>query len=121
MLPQSDQVNFQNFKYSYNKISNKDSNIKFKITLLVNNWKDLFILNLVQWLIPLHTVDDKEVLQTVEAISSTSDDLDSDFMINSFIGIKSIFVKLIQLNLDVTEFELFKLTILMRYGKFLSY
>ena len=65
-------------------------------------------------------VDDIEMSQTVEATNSTSEETSSIFLINSFKTIKSIFIKLVQLNLDATELEFFKLITLMRYGKLLN-
>ena len=85
-----------------------------------NNWKDLFIISLVQWMVPIHLIDDKEIALTIER-ATKNNEINGDEQIEcleNFKLIKEMVMKLISLNLDQNEIEHFKLLALMRYGMY---
>lgn len=86
--------------------------------MIEKNWKDLFIVNLVQWMVPIHLISDKDILSTFERINRQQlDSQDQSECLENFKLIKEIVFKLINLNLDSNELDHFKILFLLRTGK----
>ena len=90
--------------------------IHLKVILLEKNWKDLFIISLAQWLVPVHLIDDKDLLVSVQKTAKSGHSLES--VLDNYRMTRDIFAKLLHLNLDPTELEYFKMIVLLRNGKF---
>jgi hypothetical protein len=105
-----------------------------QLYLLEENWKDLFFVGLVQWMVPIHLVDDIQImanlekttnqqqqLSTLDAAFATSTtsinfvDQDEHFL-NNYKIFKETFEKVLLLNLDSNELEYFKLIVILRNG-----
>jgi hypothetical protein len=85
------------------------------------NWKDLFIIGLAQWLVPIHMIDEKELLSTFECSLANRQNsktilMDSRDALNEFKEIKEAYLKLVNLNLDHSEYEHIKTVSLLRTG-----
>ena len=66
-----------------------------------NNWKDLFLVCLTQWNIPIHLLSEN----------------DDPILIENFQVFKKIYNNLLKLSLDFNEYDYFKLIILLKNGK----
>lgn len=92
--------------------------------LIENNWKDLFLLSLAQWKIPVNSISDEDLLQTIETISAQRPnrlEREHDFYVENFKGIQDIFKRLLELNLNSIEMEFFKIILLLRNGKIFKF
>jgi hypothetical protein len=78
---------------------------------------------MVQWMIPIHLIGEKEILSTIEKTSFNSRQ-SMTFLaenkiqhhIECFNAIKNIFIKIMNLNLDSTEFDYLKTISLLKNG-----
>jgi hypothetical protein len=87
--------------------------------LMQNNWKDLFILSLAQWLVPVDSISAADLLKTIGNISAQKTnglEHSQDFYVENFKVIQDLFKKLLELNLNSVEMEFFKIIILLRNG-----
>ena len=90
--------------------------------LIEKNWKDLFVIFLVQWIVPIHLIEDK---QFILAFQQKKIENDKNFMkfhhnqyLSEFILLKKIFENMIALGLDANEFEFLKTLTYTRTGNF---
>lgn len=84
-----------------------------------NNWKNLFVLCLVQWMVPVHFVAETDVIEAIQVVNKY--EKCHDELISAFKLIQETYVKLTDLNLDPVELEVFKLIVLLRIGKLLIF
>jgi hypothetical protein len=66
-------------------------------------------------MVPIHLIDDKEILMTIEKANSNNND--SEWFLESYKQVKELFEKLLRLKLDSTELEYLKLIVLLRNGE----
>jgi hypothetical protein len=71
-----------------------------KARLLEKNWKDLFIIFLAQWNIPIHLLSEN----------------DEPILFENFLVFKQIYTNLLKLSLDFNEYDYFKMIILLKNG-----
>lgn len=92
--------------------------------LMETNWKDLFLLSLAQWKIPVDSISDEDLLQLIGTISAQRPnrlERDHDFYVKNFKGIQDIFKRLLELNLNSIEMEFFKIILLLRNGNIFEF
>jgi len=83
-----------------------------QLYLIEQNWKDLLLTSLVQWMVPIHLVSEKELLQTVEALGQR--EADADECLRGFRQVQEMFVKLAEMNMKPVEMDLFKMILVLR-------
>jgi len=83
-----------------------------QIYLIEQNWKDLLLASLVQWMVPIHLVNDIELLQSSEALKRQG--VEADQCLAEFKRIQEIFSKLVEMNLEPVELDLFKMLLMVR-------
>lgn len=79
---------------------------------------------MVQWMIPIHLIDEKEVLSTIEKatfncgqpMSFVSENQIQKHHVECFNAVKAIFIRIASLNLDPTEFDYLKTICLLKNG-----
>ena len=84
-----------------------------------SNWKDLFVISLIQWKVPINMITESDAVQTIEMISRQSQnslEYGHSHYVESFKLIQSMFTKLSEFNLDSIELEFLKLILLLRNG-----
>ena len=85
--------------------------------MITANWKDVFILFLVQWKVPVHLISHSELISVFERQDFNLSFLKKDEFLKSVELIKEIFLTLYYLNMNNQELELFKMLVLLRSGK----
>jgi hypothetical protein len=79
---------------------------------------------MVQWMIPLHLIDEKEILSAIErtnfnfrqSFSIIDEKKIQQQHLECFNAIKNLFIKIANFNLDSTEFDYLKTICLLKNG-----
>jgi hypothetical protein len=91
--------------------------IYFKMVLLQKNWKSLLLIYLVHYCVQIQAIDESDLLNIIEISNNRSNNELNSYYFENFKQIKSIYLQLVNLNLDQNELELFKMIALYRTGK----
>lgn len=86
------------------------------MVLLQKNWKSLLLIYLVHYCVQIQAIDESDLLNIIEISNNKSNNELNSYYFENFKQIKSIYLQLLNLNLDQNELELFKMIALYRTG-----
>ena len=89
------------------------------MVLLQKNWKSLLLIYLVHYCVQIQEIDESDLLNIIEISNNRSNNELNSYYFENFKQIKSIYLQLVNLNLDQNELELFKMIALYRTGNIL--
>jgi hypothetical protein len=98
----------------FNCFLRTDKNNYFQIILLEESWRDLFLLNLAQWRVPL---DVQAVMECANITRETTSSEKLASTVSDVRYIKDVVGRFAQFNVDLTEYACMKATILFRPGR----
>lgn len=90
--------------------------------MIEKNWKDLFIIKLIQWSVPIHSLKDQDVDSIFQAMSEQNKEfnqIDQSDSLENFNLVKYYYTLITKLDLNPNDFELLKTLLLLRIGIFI--
>nr|ASL70599.1 nuclear receptor [Brachionus koreanus] len=88
-----------------------------QLILIEKNWKDLFVIKLIQWSVPIHSLKDQDIVSIFELIREQEKNLnqiDQSKCLENFNLVKYYYTLIVKLALDTNDYELLKNMLLLR-------
>nr|ASL70566.1 nuclear receptor [Brachionus plicatilis] len=105
-------INWAKSFFQFKEVSHND-----QLLFIEKNWKDLFVVKLIQWSVPIHSLKDHDVALIIEMISEqdkTLNQLDQSKCLENFNLVKYYYTVVNKLALEINDFELLKILLLLR-------
>nr|ASL70488.1 nuclear receptor [Brachionus rotundiformis] len=95
----------------------KDVSQTDQLHLIEKNWKDLFVIKLIQWSVPIHLLRDQDLTSIFEVILEQDkhlNKLDESKCMENFSMVKYYYTVINKLALETNHYELLKILLLLR-------
>lgn len=87
--------------------------------LIEKNWKGLFIIKLIQWSVPIHSLKDQDIVSIFQAMGEQNKEfnqIDQSDSLENFNLVRYYYTLISRLELDSNDYELLKTLLLLRIG-----
>ena len=93
----------------------------FQMSLLEMNWKELFVISLLEWSLPINLIYEKDLIKIFHQNIKNPSQRQLKMFIENFKNFKDKFCKLLNISIDITEYHFLKAFIMFKNGNILTF